>query len=240
MTDQLLNQEQLAKRLNISQATVSRWLSGSKPNRHRAIFLARTLNVSVEWLLNGVGKYDPFDSYITPATHFQSSEVELDEGQPRKAIDEAKAKFPTRLRWLREHLGISLSAFARHCGYGASYISRLENSSRANPSSKFLAAITESFGISESWLRLGVGLPYAPVPSFTPPPDLAAPLKNLNIEGEAMSFAVVAKVTAKLMTTNALHQWLGQVLTHPQMSEESKKATAKVLSDLLARRIAKG
>ena len=47
-----LNQESLAEALDISQATVSRWISGVKPHKSTALKIAYFFNVPVEILLD--------------------------------------------------------------------------------------------------------------------------------------------------------------------------------------------
>ena len=46
-------QIEFAQRLRITQASVSRYLSGSKPNREALIKIARRTDTSLDWLLTG-------------------------------------------------------------------------------------------------------------------------------------------------------------------------------------------
>ena len=46
-------QIEFAQRLRLTQASVSRYLSGSKPNREALLKIARRTGTSVDWLLTG-------------------------------------------------------------------------------------------------------------------------------------------------------------------------------------------
>jgi len=60
-----LSQASLASDLGVSQANVSRWLKGSIPESKSTMALAKRLEVSMEWLLFGVGPEPlPVDAFI--------------------------------------------------------------------------------------------------------------------------------------------------------------------------------
>ncbi len=131
MADQGLTQEQLASRLSVSQTTVSRWLAGSVPHKQKAILLARELDVNLEWLLEGNGEQRGYDDYPKIEVDLQKLNQASDAARSRMvriALNQAAKGFPGRLRWLREHLGLSISDLAKKSGYSVSYISRLEAS----------------------------------------------------------------------------------------------------------------
>src|SRR5260370_42190154 len=68
----------------------------------------------------------------------------------------------TRLRWLREGLGLTLTAFSAQIGYNKSYLSRLESGDSANPTERFIEAVCGKFMIFRDWLTAGKGAPVIP------------------------------------------------------------------------------
>jgi transcriptional regulator with XRE-family HTH domain len=53
------NNSQLAKAISSTHTTVGRWLKGAQPGIDDLNKIARVLNVSVQWLLNGEGEIPP-------------------------------------------------------------------------------------------------------------------------------------------------------------------------------------
>lgn len=129
------------------------------PRAKVATKLAQLLDCRVEWLMEGVGEIGRFSVYARP----EIEELERISKLPDAAQDcefkrlrkKAREKFPVRLRWLREQSGLGMNEFARRVGYAPSYISRLENGSRKNPSMKFLEELTAHFGVNRMWLLYG-------------------------------------------------------------------------------------
>lgn len=60
-------QRTLAKKLNIKQPSVSKWLTGKGfPTTEKTIDIANVLGVSAEWLMTGKGPISEKDRYSSP------------------------------------------------------------------------------------------------------------------------------------------------------------------------------
>ncbi|WP_127486825.1 helix-turn-helix domain-containing protein [Paenibacillus ehimensis] len=61
-----LTQIQLAQRLRVNNATISKWESGSyEPNLEQLVSISKELDVSIDWLLSREDKLDQvIDEYI--------------------------------------------------------------------------------------------------------------------------------------------------------------------------------
>ncbi len=65
-----------------------------------------------------------------------------------------------RLRWLRDTAGLTLTQFASKIGYNKGYLSLLESGKAANPSARFIVAVSMGFNVSAKWLQTGEGRPF--------------------------------------------------------------------------------
>lgn len=65
-----------------------------------------------------------------------------------------------RIKMIRNALGLTQEQFAQRVGLTKNYISLVENGSRTL-ASRTVIAICREFGVNESWLRDGIGEPYA-------------------------------------------------------------------------------
>lgn len=160
MSEKMLKQAQLAMALDVSQSTVSRWLAGSPPRKVIAAAIARHVDVSLEWLLEGVGPQSFFSIYN------RRIGSKLYDGSRRRSkketsdviwseLERAPTEFGIRVGLLRRAIGLTLAEFAKRCGYGRSYLSRIESASRTSPSSQFVSKLAEEFGVSQNWLLFG-------------------------------------------------------------------------------------
>ncbi|WP_281180435.1 helix-turn-helix domain-containing protein [Paenibacillus tianmuensis] len=61
-----LTQIQLAERLHVNNATISKWESSNyEPNLEQLVSISKELNVSIDWLLGNEDKFDQaIDEYI--------------------------------------------------------------------------------------------------------------------------------------------------------------------------------
>lgn len=61
-----MNQIQLAERLRVNNATISKWESGNyEPNLEQLVSISKELDVSIDWLLSHKEKLDQvIDEYI--------------------------------------------------------------------------------------------------------------------------------------------------------------------------------
>ena len=55
MKDQSLTQVELAERIGVTQAAVSKWINGTVPKGDQLLAIANALGVNMEWLLSGKG-----------------------------------------------------------------------------------------------------------------------------------------------------------------------------------------
>ena len=182
-----VNQSDVARAVGVSSGTVSRWLAGASPRVAVAGRLAKFLNCGLEWLLEG--KLDPgrFSIFARHDVKDYERISKLPErkqgGEFKKLLDADRAKFPYRLRELREINGLGLNDFARRVGYSPSYVSRLERGDRAKPSMKFLDKLTDRFGVNRMWLL------YGEKPIIYVPPN-----NNDHIPRENIDFGVIKKL----------------------------------------------
>lgn len=66
-----------------------------------------------------------------------------------------------RIRWLRkERAGLTLEIFSARIGISNQSLSAIETG-KNNPSNQTLMLICQNFGVSEVWLREGIGEPFA-------------------------------------------------------------------------------
>jgi transcriptional regulator with XRE-family HTH domain len=77
MRARAVNQSVLARRLNTSQSTVSRWFSGVTPHPSTIDRIASALSVSVSWLSAGIGEGPAIDS--DPPYQPQGGEIDSSE-----------------------------------------------------------------------------------------------------------------------------------------------------------------
>jgi transcriptional regulator with XRE-family HTH domain len=81
-----LPQVRLAEDLRTSQTNVSRWLVGTIPEMKAALALARRFDVSIEWLLEGIGEAPTrLEAFVTELRSHQLPAIE-------RRINEALAK----------------------------------------------------------------------------------------------------------------------------------------------------
>ena len=68
----------------------------------------------------------------------------------------------TRIKEVREHLGLSQTEFGKRLGISRDAVSNLEYNRLKKPEQKepIIKLICREFGVSETWLRTGVGEPY--------------------------------------------------------------------------------
>ena len=68
----------------------------------------------------------------------------------------------TRIKEVREHLGLSQTEFGKRLGISRDAVSNLEYNRLKKPEQKepIIKLICREFGVSETWLRTGVGKPY--------------------------------------------------------------------------------
>ena len=246
------NQTDLARILDISQATVSRWLGGSMPRAAVAAKLAEFLNCRLEWLLEGKGD-DPgtFSIFDRPDIREEMRIARLPEGKRlvayKKLQARAKQKFPYRLRRLREETGLGINEFARRIGCAPSYISRLESAARENPSMKFLDKLTECFGVNRLWLLYGdKPVQYIPPQKWKivfPAVDMSmldrlealdkaeqeVSMNELTRVLDALSKALNQKQMAALIEDLAAKNWGGEFI----------ESVTDILKDLLVKKISR-
>ncbi|HIT95547.1 MAG TPA: helix-turn-helix domain-containing protein [Candidatus Aphodousia faecavium] len=75
-------QRTLAKKLNIKQPSVSKWLTGKGfPTTEKIIDIANVLGVSAEWLMTGKGPISEKDRYSSP--QIQEIVTMLEEQSPK-------------------------------------------------------------------------------------------------------------------------------------------------------------
>lgn len=65
-----------------------------------------------------------------------------------------------RIRWLRNQRGLTLVKFSSRIGITNPSLSAIETG-KSNPSKQTIMMICQNFGVSEVWLREGVGEPFA-------------------------------------------------------------------------------
>lgn len=65
-----------------------------------------------------------------------------------------------RIRWLRNQRGLTLVKFGSRIGITNPSLSAIETG-KSNPSKQTIMMICQNFGVSEVWLREGVGEPFA-------------------------------------------------------------------------------
>lgn len=70
----------------------------------------------------------------------------------------------TRIKEVREHLGLSQTEFGKRLGISRDAVSNLEYNRLKKPEQKepIIKLICREFGISETWLRTGAGEPFMP------------------------------------------------------------------------------
>lgn len=70
----------------------------------------------------------------------------------------------TRIKEVREHLGLSQTEFGKRLGISRDAVSNLEYNRLKKPEQKepIIKLICREFGVSETWLRTGVGEPFMP------------------------------------------------------------------------------
>jgi transcriptional regulator with XRE-family HTH domain len=78
-----------------------------------------------------------------------------------------RKRFGERVKELRRASGMSQEAFADHCGYARSYMSRVERG-RANPSLDAIEALAAALGVEEKQL-------FEPATTTTKPPPVLVP-----------------------------------------------------------------
>jgi transcriptional regulator with XRE-family HTH domain len=206
MDGRSLTQQNLSDGLGVSQATVSRWLGGAVPRRGVLTRLAQLLDTTVEWLLDGFGKAP--DSYLPYTNAFTGFDPWKARAKSKKALEESvdkmiersNASFPGRLRYLRETLlRMSMSEFARRCGYTPSYISRLEGATRANPSIEFVESLIKAFAANREWLFYGSGFPFVRAPAQA----TAEMFERLNqVDSHIMTASFVRGLARKMGTSD--------------------------------------
>ena len=124
-----LTQEQFAKRIGITGGALSLIESGkSNPSNQTVLLICHEFEVSEAWLRTGSGAM------------FLHSSSGLTE----------------RIKQVRLSLNLSQEKFGKMVGLTQNYIWMIEKRSRV-PSERTIAGICREFGVSESWLRTGVG-----------------------------------------------------------------------------------
>lgn len=70
----------------------------------------------------------------------------------------------TRIKEVREHLGLSQTEFGKRLGISRDAVSNLEYNRLKKPEQKepIIKLICREFGVSETWLRTGAGEPFMP------------------------------------------------------------------------------
>ena len=66
-----------------------------------------------------------------------------------------------RIKYVRSALGLTQEQFASKIGLSRNYVAKIEIGNR-EPSDRTIADICREFGVSETWLRTGVGEPFMP------------------------------------------------------------------------------
>jgi transcriptional regulator with XRE-family HTH domain len=136
---------------------------------------------------------------------------------------ETSITFGNRLRWVREKHGLSLEAFGHRLGVGRSYLSRLENGERENPSGLLVAMACHAYNVRQDWLLRGDGKPFE--------------VEYLNraaaagkITGREPPWPITLEERAK-----SLGEFLGCLL---MAGNRSKQSLAAALTDVLANPLA--
>lgn len=67
-----------------------------------------------------------------------------------------------RIKYVRAERGLTQEQFANKIGLTRNYVARIEIGERT-PSDRTILDICEKFGVSEKWLRTGIGEPFNPI-----------------------------------------------------------------------------
>lgn len=67
-----------------------------------------------------------------------------------------------RIKYVRAERGLTQEQFANKLGLTRNYVARIEIGERT-PSDRTISDICEKFGVSEKWLRTGIGEPFNPI-----------------------------------------------------------------------------
>ncbi len=152
MKERSITQGDLAKVLRVSQGTISKYQSGRIPKARALQKLAAFFGTTIEMLINR----EPSGANAgTSAGSWKAPTMQEFEARALRTL-------PERIRWLREKLGLSISEFARSCGFSPGYLSRLEAGKRTKPSAEFQDALLVRFNVDRFWLLTGSGMPFGP------------------------------------------------------------------------------
>ena len=130
MTSRGLSQNALAKRVGISQGTVSAWfLKGSIPSGRIALDLARALNVRADWLINGNGDREAIpDTTISEQTGLRPQEVASEWPQDITDLSDATAQLKTLAENMETTNPIGIPGLVK---LGRELLDRIEELARA-------------------------------------------------------------------------------------------------------------
>jgi transcriptional regulator with XRE-family HTH domain len=164
MGEARLTQVELAKRLGVTQPTVSRWLSGSVPQMRVSVTLCNALAVQHEWLIFGT------------------------EREPSLEFTDAMRR---RLVEARKRDGKSLEDVARNSAYEVKDFEALEKGA-AQPDQRMLAIWLHNLNVNEKWLRDGAGEMFRREPAyyFIPPWEIEKSRKRAKALREQAQFLI--------------------------------------------------
>jgi transcriptional regulator with XRE-family HTH domain len=138
MGDARITQAVLAKRLGVTQPTVSRWLSGSMPQMKVSIALCSALGVQHEWLIFGIEKL---------------TALQITDEMRRRLIEARKRE------------GKTLEEVAGNAGYSVKDFEAVERGAATNDRRMFAAWLDE-LNVNERWIFDGIGEMSRREPSF--------------------------------------------------------------------------